>query len=322
MQRSPADPMPRPSPRPRRARGRRRGAPPRDSWRRRGPAHACPTRPPSRRRTSRWGRAHKRHRLDVRVMEHGVHRFLVAVDHVQDAVRQAGLGCSSSAMRMPADGTFSDGFQHERIPAGQRHGDIHIGTIAGKLNGVITAHTPSGCSREYDVHAGPTFSLKPPLSEVRDAHANSTTSMPRCTSHRVGEHLAVLGGDRLGDLGPGGRASARGTRTAPRPRDTDASRHAAPRGRPRRPPSPRRGRWRGRLLAPGSRRWPGRRRRAAGRRAAGDPLAVDEVEDAAQFAHAPRLRSRSRDRAGPGCAATGRGARPARRRGRCSAGSS
>src|SRR5215472_4189879 len=51
---------------------------------------------------------------------------------------------SNPAMRRPADGSRSDGFSMNVLPQASAIGNIHIGTIAGKLNGVIPAHTPSG----------------------------------------------------------------------------------------------------------------------------------------------------------------------------------
>src|SRR4029077_4773699 len=51
---------------------------------------------------------------------------------------------SNSAMRYPADGSRSDGFSTKVLPQASATGNIHIGTIAGKLNGVMPAHTPSG----------------------------------------------------------------------------------------------------------------------------------------------------------------------------------
>ena len=47
--------------------------------------------------------------------------------------------------------------------------NIHIGTIAGKLNGVIPATTPSGWRIENTSTPVETCSLKPPLS--RFGHA-------------------------------------------------------------------------------------------------------------------------------------------------------
>ena len=51
---------------------------------------------------------------------------------------------SSSAIRSEADGSFSDGLRTNVLPAAIAIGNIHIGTMAGKLNGVIPATTPSG----------------------------------------------------------------------------------------------------------------------------------------------------------------------------------
>src|ERR671934_1043653 len=51
---------------------------------------------------------------------------------------------SSSAVHSDADGSFSDGFSTNVLPQARAGAHIHIGTIAGKLNGVIPATTPSG----------------------------------------------------------------------------------------------------------------------------------------------------------------------------------
>ena len=51
---------------------------------------------------------------------------------------------SSSAVRSDADGSFSDGFRTNVFPQAIAGAHIHMGTIAGKLNGVIPAATPSG----------------------------------------------------------------------------------------------------------------------------------------------------------------------------------
>ena len=47
-------------------------------------------------------------------------------------------------MYIEADGSFSDGFRTNVFPQAIAFANIHIGTIAGKLNGVIPATTPSG----------------------------------------------------------------------------------------------------------------------------------------------------------------------------------
>src|SRR5262245_50795735 len=53
-----------------------------------------------------------------------------------------------SAVRSDADGSFSDGLSTNVFPQAIAGAHIHIGTIAGKLNGVIPATTPSGCRIE------------------------------------------------------------------------------------------------------------------------------------------------------------------------------
>ena len=50
---------------------------------------------------------------------------------------------SSSASSRDADGSFSLGFSTTEFPAAMAIGTNHSGTIAGKLNGEITATTPS-----------------------------------------------------------------------------------------------------------------------------------------------------------------------------------
>ena len=47
-------------------------------------------------------------------------------------------------MSMAADGSFSEGFRMNVLPQAMALPNIHIGTMAGKLNGVIPATTPSG----------------------------------------------------------------------------------------------------------------------------------------------------------------------------------
>ena len=59
---------------------------------------------------------------------------------------------------------------------------IQIGTIAGKLNGVMPATTPSGCRISNTSTPVETCSEKPPFSRCGIAVAYSTFSSPRCTS--------------------------------------------------------------------------------------------------------------------------------------------
>src|SRR5262249_6966486 len=71
---------------------------------------------------------------------------------------------SNSAILTDADGSFSDGLRMNVLPAVIAIGNIHIGTMAGKLNGVMPATTPSGWRIEYASTAVETFSEYAPLS--------------------------------------------------------------------------------------------------------------------------------------------------------------
>ena len=75
-------------------------------------------------------------------------RHLVALDHVEDAVRQAGLLVEIAARRREKEGSFSDGFKIKQLPQAIAIGDIQSGIMAGKLKGVMPATTPSGWRTE------------------------------------------------------------------------------------------------------------------------------------------------------------------------------
>jgi hypothetical protein len=51
---------------------------------------------------------------------------------------------SSSAMKIDGDGSRSLGFRMKALPQASATGNIHIGTMHGKLKGVMPATTPSG----------------------------------------------------------------------------------------------------------------------------------------------------------------------------------
>ena len=55
----------------------------------------------------------------------------------------------SSAIQFDADGSRSLGLSTNAFPHAIATGYIHIGTIAGKLNGVMPATTPSGWRIEW-----------------------------------------------------------------------------------------------------------------------------------------------------------------------------
>ena len=89
---------------------------------------------------------------------------------------------SHFAISSEADGSRSEGFSTNALPQTSAIGNIHIGTIAGKLNGVMPAQTPTGWRCDQLSTFVPTFSLNSPFSICGMPQANSTTSRPRPTS--------------------------------------------------------------------------------------------------------------------------------------------
>ena len=65
------------------------------------------------------------------------------MDHVEHPLGSP-ASASNSAARSEHEGSFSEGLSTKVLPQAMASGYIHIGTIAGKLNGVIPATTPSG----------------------------------------------------------------------------------------------------------------------------------------------------------------------------------
>src|SRR5262245_46443412 len=89
---------------------------------------------------------------------------------------------SSSASRIGTDGSRSDGLRMKALPQASAGANFHIGIMAGKLNGVMPAATPSGWRIENRSIPGPALSLNSPLSRCGMPQANSTTSSPRWMS--------------------------------------------------------------------------------------------------------------------------------------------
>ena len=108
---------------------------------------------------------------------------------------------SSSAIRSDSDGTRSEGFSTKVLPQAIATGNIHMGTIAGKLNGVMPAQTPTGSRSDQLSTPVPTLSLNSPLMQVRHAGRElDHLDAARDRALGVVERLAVLLGD---DLAPG-----------------------------------------------------------------------------------------------------------------------
>ena len=88
----------------------------------------------------------------------------------------------SSASRIGTEGSRSDGLRMKALPQASAGANFHIGIMAGKLNGVIPATTPSGWRSENRSMPGPALSLNSPFSRCGMPQANSTTSSPRWMS--------------------------------------------------------------------------------------------------------------------------------------------
>ena len=94
---------------------------------------------------------------------------------------------NSSAINIEAEGSFSLGLSTNVFPQASALANIHIGTIAGKLNGVIPATTPSGWRIEYTSTPVAACSEYSPLSSCGMPQANSMFSRPRATSPSASE---------------------------------------------------------------------------------------------------------------------------------------
>ena len=70
----------------------------------------------------------------------------------------------SSVSIIGTEGSLSDGFKIKAFPQAIAGANIHIGIIAGKLNGVIPPQTPRACLMEYMSMPGPALSVNSPLS--------------------------------------------------------------------------------------------------------------------------------------------------------------
>ena len=132
------------------------------------------------------GRADEADGLDGRVIEQHVHRVLVAVHHVEHAGGQARLG-EDLGDEEAEDGSFSLGLSSTVLPQASALPIIHSGTMAGKLNGVMQATTPTGWRTEWTSTPPETCSERSPLSVWDSPVANSMFSRPRVISPSASE---------------------------------------------------------------------------------------------------------------------------------------
>ncbi len=112
---------------------------------------------------------------------------------------------------MAADGSFSDGFSTKVLPHAMAIGNIHIGTMAGKLNGVMPATTPSGCRIDATSTLEATSVDSSPFSCTVIPHARSTISRPRATSPSASECTLPCSAVMSSAIASGSRRAAPGT---------------------------------------------------------------------------------------------------------------
>src|ERR1019366_4501361 len=115
-----------------------------------------------------------------------------------------------SNTRFWVSGTCSEGLSTNVLPVAMAKGRNQNGTIAGKLNGTIAAHTPTGWRTVSQSTPPGTFSSTRPCPVVGTAGAPSTPSPPLDRRHRApaGERLA-RGADRVIQILWGGQRDPR-----------------------------------------------------------------------------------------------------------------
>ena len=110
--------------------------------------------------------------------------------------------CSSSLnIARVESGTCSDGLTMMQLPVATAKGRNQSGTIAGKLNGVIAATTPSGWRKTVGVDVGRDL-LEAVAHHQRRGAARDLDALDPAphAAARLVDRLAVLGRDRPRDL--------------------------------------------------------------------------------------------------------------------------
>ena len=86
-------------------------------------------------------------------------------------------------------GTFSLGLSTKALPQAMARGYIHMGTMAGKLKGVMPAQTPKGSRMVIPSTSSARRGRFSPLARCEMPQANSTTSTPRRRSPRASSRV-------------------------------------------------------------------------------------------------------------------------------------
>ncbi len=118
------------------------------------------------------------------MLEDPLDDLAAAVDEVDDPGGRPSASSSSNASCWVI-GTCSEGLRTKAFPHAIANGRNQNGTIAGKLNGTIAAHTPTGWRIVSASMLRDTSSRIRPCIVVGIAHAASTISIIRATSARA-----------------------------------------------------------------------------------------------------------------------------------------
>ena len=145
------------------------------------------------------GGADEADRLDVGVVENGVHRFLVAVDDIENAGRQAGFDHQLRQPQRHADGR-APRLEDEGVAAGDGRAEFPHRDHRREIE-----RRDAGDDAQRLAHAsrcrcpGPAPSVYSPLSRCGMPRQNSATSRPRWMSPlRIGNGLAMLARQQCG----------------------------------------------------------------------------------------------------------------------------
>ena len=108
---------------------------------------------------------------------------------------------NSSKTSIEAEGSRSDGFSTKVLPQAMATGYIHIGTMAGKLKGVMPATTPSGWRSDQEFDLRPDVAAVLALQKMRNA-AGEIDDVDAAGEFACGVvmGLAVLSRDGADDL--------------------------------------------------------------------------------------------------------------------------
>ena len=145
-------------------------------------------------------RSHEGQGLDVGMRDQRVHRLLVAMHHVEHAVRQAGLAQQFGQAQRGRGIARSEGLSTKVLPQAIATGNIQHGTIMGKLNGVMPApRLAAGACSVVDAAADLVGVLA--LEQMGNAAGElHHFDAARDLAPGVGEDLAVFAGDELSQL--------------------------------------------------------------------------------------------------------------------------